>query len=205
MPEIKDDNPLQELLDQMISSLEPIEARSDAIYQFLKAKGLVTDKDFAPFLEQGANASNVRWRAFRVRAESLIAGAMKTLEKESNTERPAEKAQATESQEPETSKAEDRKNVTDEANKQAEKAFVPHTRADAETKKNEPSDSPTPEGSSEKKQATTSKQPAGGTEVQGKTADKTAERSGSSAKDQKQETQPTLAQTTKDAPRKDAA
>src|SRR5262249_7606230 len=57
MSETINENPLQELLNEIISSLEPLEARSDAIYQFLKAKGVVTDEDFAPFLEQAANAS----------------------------------------------------------------------------------------------------------------------------------------------------
>jgi hypothetical protein len=112
MSEIKDENPLQELLNAIISSLEPLEARSEAVYQFLKAKGVAIDKDFAPFLEEAANASNVRWRAFRVRAEALIAGAMKERKKESKAEQSeleseSRKAQATESEKAESQETQD--------------------------------------------------------------------------------------------------
>jgi hypothetical protein len=100
MSEMNDENPLQELLNDVISSLEPLEARSYAIYEFLRAKGIAADEDFAPFLEQAANASNVRWRAFRVRAESLLASAVRSLDKEFQAnERRAEKAEQEEWQE----------------------------------------------------------------------------------------------------------
>ena len=120
--EIKEENPLQELLNAIISSLEPLEARIEAVYQFLKAKGGASDKDLAPFLEQSANASNVRWRAFRVRAEALIAGALKDREKESKAEQSepeseSRKPQATESEKAETqddTKATQTKAQTDE-------------------------------------------------------------------------------------------
>ena len=120
--EIKEENPLQELLNAIISSLESLEARIEAVYQFLKAKGGASDKDLAPFLEQSANASNVRWRAFRVRAEALIAGALKDREKESKAEQSepeseSRKPQATESEKAETqddTKATQTKAQTDE-------------------------------------------------------------------------------------------
>jgi hypothetical protein len=72
-----DQDSVQEILDELLGSLEPLEAQSSAVVQFLKAKGLANDEEFAPFLEQAANAANVRWRAVRVRTAALIAHAMK--------------------------------------------------------------------------------------------------------------------------------
>ena len=77
-----DESAVNEILEELVSSLEPLEAQSTAILHFLKAKGIATDEDLAPFLEQATNASNVRWRAFRLRTAALISSAMKAPEKE---------------------------------------------------------------------------------------------------------------------------
>ena len=92
-----DESAVNEILEELVSSLEPLEAQSTAILHFLKAKGIATDEDLAPFLEQATNASNVRWRAFRLRTAALISSAMKGPEKEPQRqkEQPA-KPQATE-------------------------------------------------------------------------------------------------------------
>jgi hypothetical protein len=73
---------VQQILDELVSSFEPLDTRTAALLQFLKAKGIVTDEEFAPFLEQAGNASNVRWRAARLRIGSLISTAMKTAGRE---------------------------------------------------------------------------------------------------------------------------
>ncbi|HEY1678252.1 MAG TPA: hypothetical protein VGG04_11125 [Candidatus Sulfotelmatobacter sp.] len=78
-----DENPLLELLHDMIDSIEPIESRVEALYQFVKAKGIATEKELAPYMEQAANANDVRWRAFRVRAEMLMSEAMNPPQEES--------------------------------------------------------------------------------------------------------------------------
>jgi hypothetical protein len=65
-------NLAQELLNEMGSSLESLEAQHAALLQFLKDKGTVTDKKFAPYLTQAGKASNVRWRAARARLERII-------------------------------------------------------------------------------------------------------------------------------------
>jgi hypothetical protein len=62
------------------------------VVQFLKAKGLATDEEFAPFLEQAGNIANVRWRAVRVRAAALIAQAMKAEEESSEKKKSTQEA-----------------------------------------------------------------------------------------------------------------
>lgn len=64
---------LKEVLNELFSHLEKLETQSEAILQFLKEKKRVTDKQLAPYLEQAGNASNVRWRAARVRIEHMLA------------------------------------------------------------------------------------------------------------------------------------
>jgi hypothetical protein len=95
-----DESAVNEILDEIVSSLEPLEAQNTAILHFLKAKGIANDKDLAPFLEEAANASNVRWRAFRLRTAALISSAMKPPEAPEKEPQPQKdqppKAQATE-------------------------------------------------------------------------------------------------------------
>jgi hypothetical protein len=68
-----DSESLDTILDEIFPNFEPLDAQSAALLQLLKAKGLVTDEEFAPFLEQAANAASVRWLAVRVRVEAMIA------------------------------------------------------------------------------------------------------------------------------------
>jgi hypothetical protein len=82
-----DESAVHEILDEIVSSLEPLEAQNTAILHFLKAKGITTDEDFTPFLEEAKNASNIRWRAFRLRAAALISSAMKAPEKEAERQK----------------------------------------------------------------------------------------------------------------------
>lgn len=63
---------MKEILNELFSHLEKLETQSEAILQFLKEKKRVTDKQLAPYLEQAGNASNVRWRAARVRIERML-------------------------------------------------------------------------------------------------------------------------------------
>ena len=62
----------QELLNELGSSLENLETQHAALLQFLKDNGIVTDDQFAPYLTQAGKASNVRWRAARIRLERLF-------------------------------------------------------------------------------------------------------------------------------------
>ena len=63
---------MKEVLNELFSHLERLETQNEAILQFLKEKKRVTDKQLAPYLEQAGNASNVRWRAARVRIDHLL-------------------------------------------------------------------------------------------------------------------------------------
>ncbi len=78
----------QEMLHELFSSLEELDTQSTAILRFLKDKGMASDEDLAPYLEQAGNETSVRWLAARVRIDHLLAGAMKENE-ESARQKPA--------------------------------------------------------------------------------------------------------------------
>jgi hypothetical protein len=79
----------QELLNELGTSLEDLETQQAALFQFLKDRGVVTEDQLAPYLNQAGKASNVRWRAARVRLERLIS-AEKVSEERTGEERTGE-------------------------------------------------------------------------------------------------------------------
>jgi len=85
-----DEEVLQQIFDELISSLEPLETHNAALLQFLKAKGLASDEELAPFIKQAANTSSVRWLGVRVRIDSLLSNAMKSRENETENSEPAD-------------------------------------------------------------------------------------------------------------------
>ena len=88
-------NIVEEILHDLFSSMEALETQNTAILQFLKDKGIATDEELASHLEQAGNASSVRWRGVRVRADYLFASAIKAAEQAADKEspKPAETAQ----------------------------------------------------------------------------------------------------------------
>jgi len=73
----------EEFLDELFSSLEAQETQSAAVLQFLKDHGNATDEQLAPYMDQASKASNVRWRAARLRLMSLLTSAVKSAEEAS--------------------------------------------------------------------------------------------------------------------------
>lgn len=64
--------PLKEILGELFSLLETLEANNIAILQFLREQGIAPDQKLSPYLEQAGRASNVKWLAARRRMEHLL-------------------------------------------------------------------------------------------------------------------------------------
>jgi len=100
-----DTNVMQQVLDELFPALEALEAQSGAIMEFLKERGIASENDLAPFVERAANASNVRWRAARLRIDHLLSGAAKAEEasekkaREENEEQKNDKTDAKQGEE----------------------------------------------------------------------------------------------------------
>jgi hypothetical protein len=75
-----DEKTAQEILDELVPSLEALDTQSTAVLQFLKSKKLASEEELASFFEQAANASNVRWRAVRLRIDRLVSSAIQAEE-----------------------------------------------------------------------------------------------------------------------------
>src|SRR6202034_3293175 len=71
---------VKQILDELFSSFEDSETQSAALLLFLKDQGLATQEKLAPYFEQAANTSEVRWRAARGRMGALLASALKPPE-----------------------------------------------------------------------------------------------------------------------------
>jgi len=85
----------RELLDELGSSLEKLETQHAALLQFMSDKGIVTEDEFAPYLERAGKISSVRWRAARVRLERLFSAEKMKEERAAEKERhPEDEAQA---------------------------------------------------------------------------------------------------------------
>ncbi|HSZ62873.1 MAG TPA: hypothetical protein VK828_13810 [Terriglobales bacterium] len=76
----------QEILQELISSLEALETQTGAILQFLNDKELAEKEEIASYLERAGQASSVRWRAARARIERLVSSLMKNVEEGSEKE-----------------------------------------------------------------------------------------------------------------------
>jgi hypothetical protein len=59
-----------------------MESQNMAVLHFLKDKGIATEEQLAPYLEQAATASDVKWRAGRLRIKHLLSAAMKSSEEQ---------------------------------------------------------------------------------------------------------------------------
>jgi hypothetical protein len=82
----------EQVLDELLPSFEALETHNEAILQFLKDKGIATDEQLAPYMEQARSASTIRWRAVRLRMNRLLTPVFKAAEKTAE-ESPAESVQ----------------------------------------------------------------------------------------------------------------
>jgi hypothetical protein len=75
-----DEKIVDQLLDELVTSLEDAETQGTAIMLFLKGEGIATEEKLAPYLKQAGKASDVRWRAARARLGALLHSAIKPAE-----------------------------------------------------------------------------------------------------------------------------
>jgi hypothetical protein len=74
------DNPVKDVVNELIPYFERLETESAAVMQLLTDKGLVSSEELNRYLEQAGRASEVKWRAARVRVERLAAPGSKSAE-----------------------------------------------------------------------------------------------------------------------------
>ena len=67
------ENPIRQILSDLLPYFEALEAQSSAILQLLRDKRIANDEEVSRYLEQAGDASSVKWRAARVRMEHLFA------------------------------------------------------------------------------------------------------------------------------------
>ena len=73
-------DPAEQVFEDMLPYLETLDAQVGAIVQLLKDKGITTNEEFARYVQQADNASNVRKRGIRVRMEYLFTHAAERSE-----------------------------------------------------------------------------------------------------------------------------
>jgi len=66
------DNPTKDALNELLDYLEQVETQSGAMLAFLRDNDILTDENFAPYLEKASNATDVKSRAIRARFDFLF-------------------------------------------------------------------------------------------------------------------------------------
>jgi hypothetical protein len=71
---------IDEILDDFASTFQASETRSLAIERFLKNKKIASEDELKPFLEEAGNASEIEWRATRLRLHHLFMSAIDAVQ-----------------------------------------------------------------------------------------------------------------------------
>ncbi len=107
-----DEKVVKQMLEEVFSSVEDVEAQSAAVLQFLKDKGMANEKEMAPYLEQAKASSGVRWVAIRARVDYLLSSMIKNEEEEASagatSKGPSKDAETDGSQDADSPKANDK-------------------------------------------------------------------------------------------------
>jgi len=131
---------IDEILEELSSTLQKVESQSAAVLELIKDKGIVREEELAPYLERASAASSVRSRATRVRLAALLAGLDKSelqakepemAEKRDKTEAPAQSSKLEGS-------ADKRQQTIDEAASQEQGAEKTHPEKAAQNESSEP-------------------------------------------------------------------
>ena len=147
-----ENNIVQEIFHDLFSSMEALETQNTAVLQFLKDKGIATDEELASHLEQAGDASSVRWRGVRVRADYLFASAVKAAEQVAEREstkhaemKPESKPDTRESGGKETAKGAEQVATQNAANQQADNEQVDKAQPDNDQAEHEQPQNDKPE------------------------------------------------------------
>jgi len=93
----KQSDTLKEVLSELFALLEAQETNSAALLQLLKDQGIASDEKLSTYLDQAGRASNVKWRAARMRMEYLLTPIQKeTADKDKSKEAESKEAQSPE-------------------------------------------------------------------------------------------------------------
>lgn len=75
------DEVVKKVMGEFWPHFEVMETQCAAILQFLKDKGIATDEQLAPYLEQAGNTSYVKWLTTRLRVEHIFSSTPEEPEK----------------------------------------------------------------------------------------------------------------------------
>ena len=156
---------LKEILSELFALLEAQETNSAALLQLLKDQGIASDEKLSTYLDQAGRASNVKWRAARMRMEYLLTPIQKkTADKDKSKQAEPKEAQSKEAESPEVAnKTEEgkRKNqAKDTGNEKEEKQAETKSAGDNNAEKSPDEKSDASNGTPKKDQATSRKQTA---------------------------------------------
>jgi hypothetical protein len=102
-----DVNAAEQILEELVPTLEVLDTQITAITRFLRDKGIVADEEFRPYLEQATSASSVRWRAVGLRVKRLLSLAEKQAETKSKEQAPVGAGKNSAHAEPQNRKADE--------------------------------------------------------------------------------------------------